>query len=377
MRGVVALLVAASCSTPVETGELDGVDVSFHAADVWSGAVAVGGSAPFELVVSSPLTPDGGAFYVQDADGGPRSGARVELWALAATAVPAPGAVFRAELTVVADDVPPVLALLDGDDLEIVGVADLLATAWSGDPELAGALVRVDDLTVTSPPDPGGRADTDAGVGLDGTLGVQTAGFLARGNLIGVATSAERIAPRTGDDWDELDPAAGPTATTIAAIREGQHPDGAFVELADVTAISPWSRDGRYQVVQDVDGRGLWLDFEGFAVERESAVGDVMSLLAEVRPLDGTPALRSWWSPEVTGAREPQLSGSAADGALLEAVIDDLGPPDALGRRETADGLVLDDTFVDLADVEPPVRVQAVIRGESTAVLHVTGLADP
>ncbi|MEQ1504453.1 MAG: hypothetical protein ABMB14_19585, partial [Myxococcota bacterium] len=208
------------------------------------------------VVVTSPRTVDGGSFWVADPEGGRRSGLRIDLGP-GIEAPPSTGVEWALTGTVVATD-PPALALADDADADVFDAGSLdqgsldeapdpVVAPYADDPELAGALVHAGPLTVTSPPDPLGRADTSLGVAIGGRFGVSP-GWNRTGELTGIL-DGDAISARSPDDWTgDLD---GDPPLDVGLDALGTLADGASVTIGDLVLATPWSRDLREAVVQD------------------------------------------------------------------------------------------------------------------------------
>ncbi|MBW1880348.1 MAG: hypothetical protein JRJ84_18460 [Deltaproteobacteria bacterium] len=217
-----------------------------------------------EVIITSPRSADREAFFVQDPGGGDGSGLRVAVRGSLPQWPPAVGTPVRLSGRIRWTGADPLLDLSALADGEVLGGPELPVTVeWSEAGDLGFALVRLADVTVTSPPDPVGHADTDTAAGLSDAFGVPLPGWNAAGDLTGIVVEPDRIAPRNPADWTgPLEPDPTPT-TTIAAIRAGDWPDGTPVVVDAIQAV-PWSRDGRHTLLQDDAQAGLWVDTGGF-----------------------------------------------------------------------------------------------------------------
>lgn len=352
----IAALFAAGCTigavSPDESPATTWTITAIRDA-AWSGDVDL-----LEAVVTSARTTTGDAFYVQDPGGGAGSGMRVELGGAIAGWPPEVGVPVALSGSVQVTAEGPVLILEDNDDAEILGPPDaVVATPWTDAP-LGHDLTALRDLTVTSDVDPSGAAHTDGPVNLAGTFG-WTPGWGRTGDATGILV-AGRMALRGEDDWTggwTSDPAV---STTIHAIRAGVHPEGTPVVLDDLRQLTPWSRGGRWAVVQDADGRGLWVDTEGWGLDTPE--GFVGRWRGEVRTDDEGLRLRAWTAPEEGGdvLRAP-IVGGHSDGDLVERALAVVSGPDAWGDWST-DGPRLDDRFIPLVGLPPSVTVRGVLR---------------
>ena len=354
---------------PLDSGDLE---VQWPVADVWSGKLEPGAEVPIgPAVVLTPLSPSG-QLWIGDPQGGGNSGLRIDVEGFPPY-IPPVGTHVVVTVTIDPWETAPSATLEDNDDVEVLGVSsEPVVSPWSEDAGLVNTLVEA-RVRITSPPDPLLRADTDAGFALDGLFGVRPASYGASGDLVGIVTEPTRVALRDDHDWTLTAVGTDRSYTTIDAIRAGEHPDGTWVQLDGVVQVSGWSRDGRYAVVQDADGDGLWVDAEGFGVGGSGA-GDVVTWLGEVRRDGEGLRMRTWWDPVVTGSADPILRQGLVDGALVLRTVADLSGPDGFGTWMTGDGLYVDDRFVDLSDLYDPSEVEAVVR---PGVLYPVSPPDP
>jgi len=315
-----------------------------------------------EVIVTSPRTADREAFFVQDPGGGDGSGLRVAIRGSLPPWPPAVGTPVRLSGRIHWTGSDPVLDLDALDDGEVLGEPEPPETVeWTEAGAMGFALVHLPEVTVTSPPDPVGHADTDAGTGLSGAFGVPLPEWSATGDLTGIVVEPGRIAPRTLADWTgplRTEPAA---PTTIAEVRAGVWPDGTPVVVEDAVQAVRWSRDGRRTLLQDDAGAGLWVDTEGFG-PWETDAGDQLAWWGEVRSDAPGLRLRTWASPEVVGTAAVATTEMLVDGALAAATLTDPDGPDPWGRWVTAEGVVLDDGFLVLEDLPSPLSVVGPVR---------------
>ncbi len=203
-------------------------------------------------------------------------------------------------------------------------------------------------------------------MGIGGAFGVGP-GFGRAGDLTGILTG-DRISARTADDWTgalDGDPPIGVDLSDLDTLS-----DGTPVALSSLLQVTPWDRSGRWIVVQDEAGAGLWIDTEAWGLRPGSDLGTVADWEGELRRDPDGPYLRAWREPLPTGAQRPaQLGPERVDGALISTTISGFG----LGEGEpiTDQGDLLDDRFVDLADLPDPASVTAVVRGVDPARLAV------
>ncbi len=329
-------------------------------ADLWALEVPSGATVTVDVVVTSPRTLAGDAFFARDVAGGELAGLRVELGGILDDWPPAPGTPVQLTGVWTARNLGPELYLASSANGLVLGdAAPLAPRPWHPGLTLGQDLVEVRGVVVTSAVDPAGQADTDSALGIGGCFGVSP-GYGRGGTLVGIQV-AGRVCARSPADWSgELD---GDPPEPVGIDEAITRPDGAWVTLDDLVLATPWDRGGRWALLQDPAGQGLWVDAEAWGLSAQVAPGDVGSWTGEVRyDLDG-PYLRAWLPPELAGVREPELVQEIVDGALVEVTVSGLGAPDDLGEVPTAEGLVLDDRFVDLGDLPDPAFVRGAVRG--------------
>ncbi|MCB9685378.1 MAG: hypothetical protein H6735_10090 [Alphaproteobacteria bacterium] len=313
------------------------------------------------VVVLSQRAWPGDRFFASDPAGGPASAVEIGLGDVVAT-LPEVGTVVS--LTGVLERSTPLRVRVERQDQILELWAGEPPLPWPGelDANFENALVRVDGLTVTSGADPLGRASTD-GVGLGGLFGV-TPGYGREGDLVGIY-SAGRVSARSPADWSgelEGDP---PVPATIAMLDD--LPGGMPVTLAKLAVVTPISADGRWAVLQDGSGAGLWLDLQlagPSTLPRRPA-----TWTGELRRTSwGANSLRVWEVPRVVGGLRPAVvrevdgGGALVDATLVRIEVSGLGPVDAWGDRTTA-GPTLDDAFLELGSLPDPVTVLGVAVG--------------
>ncbi len=343
----------------------DGVDTASSQVHLLADAV----DAPFgarvrvgPVVVVSPLLRDGTAFYVQELATGEGLEVRAGLrW----PGPPAVGEVVELSLLWVGSAVAPSGWLTDEAGLELLGVqAEPVVSPAVTD---AGpfALVQWPDVVVLTHATASGRAQLSNGQALDGAFGVAVPPRGNVGTVTGVRLRDGAVAPRTDTDWEGPRVALDGVEATVEEIVAGAHFNGSLVRV-QATQAAPWSRDGRWTVLQGVTGDGLWLDAEGWAA-RWTVARDHGFWTAEVVDDGERIHLRGWTAPEITERRlfaAPPwglAEGEALppDGRVVELSYTGLGRPDAWGERTTAEGVVLDDRFVPI----DAIGVDGVVRG--------------
>ncbi len=334
---------------------------SLTAPELWDLGPPSGAEVVLEpLVVASPRAFPGDRWFAAHPGGGPASGIEVGLSGVQDDQPPPVGTVVR--LTGRIERAMPPRIRVDPGGLEVLGDgAPPLPWPWDDDPRLELALVEVLDLRVTSDVDPLGMADTSGPVGVGGWFGVSP-GFGREGDLTGLLWGG-RVSARTRTDWTGELRGDPPIMASIPELRSV--PGGTPVVLRDLVPVTPWTRDGRWAVLQDPDGRGVWLDAEAWALPLEPASS---TWTGEVRHQPWGPTLRAWTTPEPTGPeREPVVvaappAGPLVDATLLTLTATGIAPPDRYGDRATA-GPILDDLFRDLADLQDPATLSGVALG--------------
>jgi hypothetical protein len=351
---VAAFAALAGCTVPGDSAVEELPAWTVH--DLWDGVAWDGAVVSLPgLVVTSPLTADGTALFVADAGGGPRSGLRVDV-ELAPGDVPAVGTTVDLTGRVRLDG-PPELAWDDPDGLVVaVGTAgDPAVTALDGD-DLDGALVSV-AVAVTSVADPLGHADADP-VLLAAAFGVSPPPTGATGTVTGIAWDG-RLSARFPADLAVAGGDDTPVAVDLADVAT--LPERAFVTF-EATFVSPWTADGRYAVVQDADGHGLWLDAEGFGGGWPGDPGLTAQISGEVRSDGEGLRLRTWLAPVAVG-RGAVVEAPIADGALTTGIFQVNAPVDDVGDRPTAERVYLGDRFgADVAGYSGAVKVTGPVR---------------
>ncbi len=94
----------------------------------------------------------------------------------------------------------------------------------------------------------------------------------------------------------------------------------------------------------------------------DSRSGDVLDLVGEVRTDGEGLRLRVWSPPAITGTGLPALGLDLVDGTLLAGVWTGLGAPDDGGERTTVEGVLLDDRFGPIDDLDDPAEVVGAVR---------------
>jgi hypothetical protein len=351
--------MVVGCVVPTEPVD-DGLA---SAAELWTGAYDPGPVSVGPVVVTSPRTATGGAFYAQDPGGGPGTGLRIDLGGFVSGAPPAMGVEVELVGSWHLDEGGgPVVVVNSADAIvDIDATADVVASPWSGDPTSLFGVVSLTGATVASMPDPTGRALLDSGQDLVGSFAFATPGYGSSGDLVGVAVEAGGIALRSAADWDGEIRSDPPVDATIDQVRDGSFSDGTPVALSGLQS-APWSVDGRWTAVQDDQGDGLWIDGESWGIAG-SPEGTSGTWTGEVRTGSDGLRLRTWTPPRETGVGTPITGSDPVDGARIAATVTGLGPVDAFGDRP-ADGFALDDRFDSLDALIDGVVVTGIVHGD-------------
>lgn len=367
MRLVVVAMGLVACeATTAPPDEVEVADGPRTLDDVIADPPAYGASVLIgPLRITSPSTTGSGFVYAQD----PVSGAGIQVRRGALDGwPPAVGSDVTLRLAWAGTPEVPVAWLASNDNVVDVAPGGPLIVVESPESPAAYTLARYPVVRVTSMPDPVGRADTDLGRPLRDAFGTGLPAWTSEGALTALVLEDGALALRGPEDWAGgwADPA--PLETDVATIRAGALSAGTWVRLA-ATQATPWTPEGRYVVVQDELGRGLWVDAEGFGIDH-GVPGEVGTWTAEVRFDGDVPYLRSWWLAEVTGSAPVVASTVPEDGAILDLLFQTLGPTDAFGERVAGDGTVLDDRFGVIDALSPPVSVRGalLVRGDGVRV---------
>jgi len=317
-----------------------------------------------DVVVTSPATIAGTHFFVQDPEGGPRTGLRVEMAGVLDGWPPPIGTSVTLKGQVVYDAFGPTLRVFATADATVVDepVETVVASPFDSTmpfDSLSG-LVTI-KLAITSDTDPSGHASTNLDdVDLADLFGAGTPGWMAEGVLTGIYSQAT-LSLRAAADWEgDLD-GAPPVDARLDEVWQLE--DGTPVVIGDALQATPWSRGDRWAVLQDDAGIGVWIDAEGWGLD--GAHGQTGTWSGQVRTDGEGLRLRVWSEPAIDGARTPIVGDITEDGALITYTADELGPPDAYGERATNGELVLDDRFVDLSDLTGPAELVGAIRAHT------------
>lgn len=223
----------------------------------------------------------------------------------------------------------------------------------------AWTLVTFRGVQVLTDPDPAGRALTTLAREIDGRFGVALPGFQDEGDLSGIVQDDGAVAPRFRTDWTGE---VGPSEPRARSVRDLLLGDGLVGMTARVTGVqaTPWSSDRRWTVLQDpLSGIGLFVDTEGWAIDRTTVPGDALAWTVQVGVVNGQVQLRAWTDPERVGTQSVTVADLWRHGAIVTDLLDGFGPVDATGERAVGEDLLLDDRFIDLGGLPDP----AVLRG--------------
>lgn len=246
------------------------------------------------------------------------------------------------DVTVLGAPEPPVV--LDGDDLP-----------------LALSLASWEDVTVWTRPDPSGRAKLSVRRESDGRFGRFMPDAGNTGRLTGVVLEDGSVAPRSEADWSGPRDPYTPVESTIARVLSSVESPGATVRVSGVQ-VAPWTIGGRYTVIQDEAGRGLWVDAEGWspwlAQPGRSGVFEGQLVVTA-----GTWQLRTWTEPAWSDAplATPIEAPVAEHGAWVSFPVSGIQATDGRGDRRVDGDVVLDDRFQALDAVQDGWTVQGVV----------------
>ncbi len=295
---------------------------------------------------------------------------------------PPAGAEVRVRGAVAAGLPAPVLTLAGDNDRAVRTTSAEPVVAEAPDAPRAWTLASWPDVTVTSWPDPLGRADTSLGRPVSAALGAPLPAAGDVGRLTGVVLDDGAVALRDDPDWDGPRGPGVIVDTTLAAVVAGDFEDGTHVRF-EATQWTPWSPGAREVVVGDaLTAPGLWVDAEGFG-RGVGAVGDRGTWRGEVRrDDDGLLRLRTWFDPVVleAGAVPSRLGPAPAPpwphGLPIVTTVSGIGPVSATGERTLDSGTVLDDRFGSLAALPDPARVFVVVDQRGGEPRWAVGRAD-
>jgi hypothetical protein len=296
------------------------------------------------------------AFYLQDLSSDSSFGLRVDLHGAVNLWPPSIGSVVEIAGTVAYVDGAPRLSMSANEDGNIVGYTELITSEAFENPPLH-SLVSLPSVRVSSRTDPAGRADTDQGLGLESAFGVVPPNWDNSGELIGIVTHSNLVSLRHINDWNGPNETYPPLSTTIEEVSANLLEEGTPITLEALQA-SPWSVDQRSVVLQDDDGRGIWVDAEYWAWERSPEQSRGL-WTAEVRG-EGS-LLRVWDAPELSGFQEPLTSTNDDNGSIIQHTITILDQPDVNGNRLGNDYLI-DDRFMAIEHWTPPLTVRGAIQ---------------
>lgn len=308
-----------------------------------SGAVSAGTLVVGPLRMTTGLASDRLTAFAQD----PVDGAGIELRAgETLDGWPPPvGTPFKVRGYFAGDAAAPVIWVSATKDMVVTGEVEPVLVLDGETPPPPLALARWEAVEVWTEPDPAGRAELSVRRSTDGRFGRFVPGAGNTGALTGVLLGDGRIAPRSEDDWQGTRDPGVVLPSSVESILAGEVEAGATVTF-EATQIAPWSIGGRYTVLQDAGGRGLWVDAEAWfpwvATEGTSA-----TFTGQVQVVGGQWILRSWTPPVSLGlaAAPPVTSANVVHGALVDLTVAGIRAADVRGERVMDGDLVLDDRF--------------------------------
>ncbi len=349
-----ALLWLVACVAPVLE-----VPTSMSVAELWAAELESGVVTVGPVVVTSPRTLDGSAFWVQDPGGGPGTGLRVSVTGFQEGVPPAMGTAIGVTGSSSRDLAGvPRLDIDDDAAVSVFGEDAVTVTPWTGALTDVGSPVALGLVGVTSAVDPLGDADVTGGIRIRGVFGTFPGGWDEAAVVAGIALTETEVAPRTAADWAATRAPRPPRVVQISEVASML--EGTPVVLDGVVESAPWSEDGRWTAVQSEDG-GLWIDAEGWGLA-QPRVGDVVHWEGEVRRgADGT-RLRTWTDPVVSGSAPVGEGGELVEGARVSLDVTGVGEPDAWGARPTEQGVPIDDRFLPLDAFPLACRATGIVR---------------
>ncbi|NCG20003.1 MAG: hypothetical protein GWP91_13430 [Rhodobacterales bacterium] len=360
-------LALTGCTLALTTEE-ESYEEPVTVAQLWDGVHNNGLVVTLDdLMITSPKTWNGRSFFAQTTAGGPQSGIRIELDGNLSGWPPPVGTPVSLRGQIWLFDEGPSLFLSKQDNAEILEEpATPTVTPWTDDPELVYALVQV-ELGGTTAPDPAGLAQTDLDLQLRRLFDVNTPGIDQHGVATGIALYENGLGLRSPADWSGDFENAPPIDVSVTDLVD--LPDGSWVRITNLTQATPWSLDGRYAVLQDSVGNGLWVDTEGWS-SAHTLLGDRGDWIGEVRTDGEGLRLRTWLPPTINGQGDVfQVVGTKV-GDRIALHLTDLSEPDLQGYRSSAEGWRIDGRFTPIESLPSDVMVVGVIR--SSNLLAVT-----
>lgn len=233
----------------------------------------------------------------------------------------------------------------------------------------AWTLVEAVGVRVASSVDPLGRADTEPALGLEDRFGVGLPGYGAEGDLRAVVGSDGRLWPADAASWVELSPPIEAREVTIAELRGTGLRPGTPVQVV-ARAVTPFSEDGRWLLLQDEAGDGIWVDAAGYGPWRLPT--GLARWDAELRFVSGAAVLRAWGEPANLGGDARRIVApdiSPVDGRVVRLRPGPSAAPDAWGDRLTDAGFLLDDRYVNLVEVPAVVVGAWMVRGNEARLV--------
>jgi hypothetical protein len=337
------LVALLACTVPVPIEE-----PAATVSNLWAAVLAPGPITLGPVVVTSPRTLSGTAFFVQDPGGGPATGMPIAVVGFQEGVPPAMGTLVYVTGGW-APDLDGVPALQMDNELDVGragGETDIAVLPFTGALEEVGSPVSLGAVEVTSGVDPTGGADVRGGIHVEAVFGDYVGGWAEAAQAAGIALALDRVAPRTPADWQVTRAARDPEVVALVDIPGVD--EGTPVVIEGAVQAAPWSEDGRWTAIQSGEA-GLWIDTEGWGVAHP-AEGDLARWQGEVRRGTDGLRLRTWIDPVVSGAGAV-LDGVLAEGARVVVPVTGIGAADGFGARPTDQGFALDDRLMPLDDL--------------------------
>ncbi len=255
----------------------------------------------------------------------------------------------------------PVVWISAMKDVTVLGEPEPLTILDGLDLPPALSLAQWEEVTVETMPDPGGRAELSVRRLTDGRFGRFVPDLGNYGAITGIVLEDGSVAPRAEDDWVGSRRQFTVPSATLDEVLGGAVEPGSYVRIR-ARQITPWSVGGRYTVIQDVLGQGLWVDAEGWS-PWDAQAGHAAEFTGQVEVSAGTWRLRAWTAPvwEAEDVEPPHVSAARDHGDWVSLVVSGIQAADGRGDRRVDAAVVLDDRFQTLGAIEDGWTVQGVV----------------